>query len=367
MPFDPASLLKPIDRLGYQRLGRHDLCCEYRQTHRPAVTIDPDQDLIFTMRHLMVVTKLIRHEVIEHPTGIDQSGPSPEGVRTKMLPRAGQRRIVWFGPCAHLAEDTAQRSSVRQTAGVTDLPPGRDVVFDDDLRARLSTNLSQHQVRLHDLDGRRHAAVGIVVLDSDATAHGEDSADIDRIAELEGIPGADPGSAFTGKVDGTAGGASILLTRRGANLSAHARQWALPGGRIDEGETPLQAAMREVQEEVGLDLDEAALLGRLDDYPTRSGYIISPFVFWAGHEAEPVANPDEVASIHRISLRELGRADSPRFVDIPESTKPVIQVPIGGDLIHAPTGAVIYQFRAVALDGGDIRVDEFEQPVFAWK
>ena len=47
--------------------------------------------------------------------------------------------------------------------------------------------------------------------------------------------------------------------------------------------------------------------------------------------------------------------------------RPVIQVPVGGDLIHAPTGAVLYQFRTVAFEGTTMRVDEYEQPVFAWK
>ena len=136
---------------------------------------------------------------------------------------------------------------------------------------------------------------------------------------------------------------------------------------MDSGETPLQAAMREASEEVGLDLTSDNLLGRLDDYPTRSGYVISPFVFWVDGDTEPVANPAEVASIHRISIRELTRSDSPRFVKIPESDRPVVQLPVGGDLIHAPTGAVLYQFRAVAFDGDDVRVDELEQPVFAWR
>ena len=95
--------------------------------------------------------------------------------------------------------------------------------------------------------------------------------------------------------------------------------------------------------------------------------MITPFVFWAGVDAEPVANPAEVASIHRIAITELLRPNSPRFVDIPESDRPVIQVPVGEDLIHAPTGAVMYQFRAVAYDGRDERVDGYEQPVFAWR
>ena len=125
--------------------------------------------------------------------------------------------------------------------------------------------------------------------------------------------------------------------------------------------------MREAQEEVGLHLTTDDLLGQLDDYPTRSGYVISPFVFWLSSDLELVANPSEVASVHRISIRELTRPDSPRFVKIPESERPVVQLPIGGDLIHAPTGAVMYQFRAVAYDGDDVRVDELEQPVFAWR
>jgi len=241
-----------------------------------------------------------------------------------------------------------------------------DVDFDAAMRARIANNLANHEVREHPLDGRRHAAVALVLLDSDAELHGHDETEIERIRDLAGIPGADTDS-LTGRVDGTAGGAALLLTRRGANLSAHARQWAFPGGRIDDGETPLEAAMREMHEEVGLQLDESHLLGRLDDYPTRSGYVMTPFVFWVDDDSDLQANPAEVASVHRISFDELSRTDSPRFVDIPESDRPVVQVPIGGDLIHAPTGAIIYQFRAVGLEGTATRVDELEQPVFAWK
>jgi len=244
--------------------------------------------------------------------------------------------------------------------------PAADVPFDAALRARVADNLSAHEVRTHPLDGRRHAAIAVVLIDSHAEEHGADPTEIDRVRDLDGIPGVDAGT-LTGRVDGTAGGAAMLLTRRGGSLSTHARQWAFPGGRLDDGESPLEAALREMHEEVDLQLGEADLLGRLDDYPTRSGYVISPFVFWAAAPNEPVANPGEVASIHRIRLPELQRADSPRFVQIPESDRPVVQVPVGGDLIHAPTGAIMYQFRAVGLEGRSIRVDELEQPVFAWR
>ena len=239
-----------------------------------------------------------------------------------------------------------------------------DIGFDRLLRWKLTANLTGRSHRDHPLDGRRHAAVGIVVIDSDAELHGDDPVQGERLELIANVPGVHLDDV-TGRVDGTAGGAAIIMTRRGSRLSSHTNQWALPGGRVDHGETPLEAAIREIDEEIGLQVAEGDLLGRLDDYPTRSGYVISPFVFWAPDHAAPEPNPDEVASIHRIAIRELRR--EPRFVTIPESDRPVIQVPIGGDLIHAPTGAIIHQFRVVAFDGADLRVDGFEQPVFAWK
>ncbi len=246
-----------------------------------------------------------------------------------------------------------------------------DVIYDSVLRARMVRHLESFEVREHAPEGRKRAAVCLIVLDSDNAVHGDDShgrqfTAAERLDMLDYVPGITAADLITGDVQGTAGGASVLLTRRGARLNEHAGQWALPGGRIDAGETALEAAVREAEEEVGLTLDADSLIGRLDDYPTRSGYVISPFVFWGG-EAEPLANPDEGASIHRISIRELARPDSPRFVAIPESRRPVIQLPIGGDLVHAPTGALLYQFRAVAYEGEHIRVDGYEQPVFAWK
>jgi len=247
-----------------------------------------------------------------------------------------------------------------------------DVTFDSLLRRRLVSNLQNHRRREHLKEGLTQASVCVIVLDSDASLHGNDpllegETAFDRKQMLADIPGVSASEELTGTVEGTAGGASILLTRRTSKLKDHPGQWALPGGRVDPGESPLEAAMREAHEEVGLRLTPDDLLGQLDDYPTRSGYVISPFVFWLGGCLEPIANPSEVASIHRISIRELTRSDSPRFIKIPESERPVIQLPIGGDLIHAPTGAVIYQFRAVAYDGDDVRVDELEQPVFAWR
>src|ERR1700738_2903403 len=159
---------------------------------------------------------------------------------------------------------------------------------------------------------------------------------------------------------------ALLLTRRAAGLRAHRGQWALPGGRCDAGETPAVAALRELHEELGLELGPSDVLGLLDDYATRSGYLITPVVVWAGTGAAVSPTPGEVASVHRIALDDIKQPDAFDFIAIPESTRRVIRFRHAGQFIHAPTAALIYQFREV-LGGRDTRVAELEQPVFAWK
>ncbi len=158
----------------------------------------------------------------------------------------------------------------------------------------------------------------------------------------------------------------FVITRRAPKLRAHSGQWALPGGRAEPGEAPESAALRELAEEVGLDLGAESVLGRLDDYPTRSGYRITPVVVWAGDVESFDPDPEEVAAVYRVPLCELDRPDVPRLRSIPESNRPVISIPLLGTHIHAPTAAILYQLREVAVWGRDTRVAEFEQPVFAW-
>jgi 8-oxo-dGTP pyrophosphatase MutT (NUDIX family) len=161
------------------------------------------------------------------------------------------------------------------------------------------------------------------------------------------------------------GGSAFLLTRRAAGLRGHAGQWALPGGRTDGDETPGETARRELGEELGLTLGPETELGLLDDYASRSGYLITPVVLWAGPSPDLAPNPGEVAELHRVELTHLDV--EPRFLTIPESDAPVIQLPLFGRYVHAPTGAILHQFGELVLQHRVTRVAHLEQPVFAWR
>lgn len=158
----------------------------------------------------------------------------------------------------------------------------------------------------------------------------------------------------------------LLLTRRSARLRSHAAQWALPGGRCDAGETPVDAALRELDEELGLRISADDALATLDDYPTRSGYVVTPVVVWGGRIKEIKPNPDEVQSVHRVPMTQLSDDSRVEFLSIPESDRPVIRLRVWDSTIHAPTAAFLYQFRELVA-GRITRVAHLEQPVFAWR
>lgn len=208
-----------------------------------------------------------------------------------------------------------------------------DFAFDDTLRASIVDRLRRFDVRRSaDPGSLRHAAVAVAVVEAE-----------------------------------TPGEAAFLLTKRTPKLRAHGGQWALPGGRVDPGETIEQTALRELHEELGVLASTDDVLGTLDDYPTRSGYLIAPVVVWLRGIAELKPNPGEVAAAYRIRCAELFREGSPEIVPIPESDRPIIRLPLPVATVNAPTAAVLYQFKEVALAGRDTRVDQYEQPVFAWR
>lgn len=222
-------------------------------------------------------------------------------------------------------------------------PPG--LPRDDALHQQLAQRLAAWTELSLELSGHRSAAVALTVVDE---GHG---------ANLDGMPLLAQWSTH----------AALLLTRRPLTMRQHAGQWALPGGRVDDGETLEQAALRELDEEVGLRLPPTAVLGRLDAYISRSGYAITPVVVWAGAARQLQPNPDEVASVHRISLAEFLRPDAPILEPVAGSPHPVLKMPVGGQWIAAPTAAMIYQFCEVCLRGRATRVAHFEQPQFAWR
>lgn len=219
------------------------------------------------------------------------------------------------------------------------------MLCNETLRERISANLQAFDVHTAIGSGIRRAAVAITVTDEGLGA------------DLPGID--DP--------DEWSGNAALLLTRRSSKLRNHPGQWAFPGGRLDEGETLIEAALREMREEIYVDVPEDAVLGVLDDFVTRSGFAMTPVIVWGGANLQARPNPDEVASIHRIPLREFFRDDAPILEEAETSEHPLLRMPVGTDWIAAPTAALIYQFREVCLAGRHTRVSHYEQPEFAWR
>ena len=217
------------------------------------------------------------------------------------------------------------------------------MVLDTTLREQVRDRLAAFAVRRLEVGTQRAAAVALALVEEGGGA------------AVPGIPAPEAWST----------GAALLLTRRAAGLSSHGGQWALPGGRIDAGETPRQAALRELHEEVGLQLGPDAVLGTLDDYASRSGYVITPVIVWAGKADALRPNPDEVASVHRIPVGEFLRPDAPLLDPSEDAGREILRMPVGTTWIAAPTAAILYQFAQVCIAGRALRVAHYDQPLFA--
>ena len=213
------------------------------------------------------------------------------------------------------------------------------------LYERVRANLRGFEVRSLAREGLKQAAVALTVVDV-ADEQGVYDIRIDDFPRDDG---------------------ALILTRRSLKLKNHAGQWALPGGSVDGGEEPEDTALRELAEEVGLKLPRENVIGRLDDFATRSQFVVTPVVVWAGPGVDLTPNPAEVQSIHRIPVGEFLREDAPLLEDTVDSERPILCMPVGESFIAAPTAAFLYQFREVAILGKHTRVAHYDQPFFAWK
>ena len=144
-----------------------------------------------------------------------------------------------------------------------------------------------------DLDAlRRHFATAPL---PEASVYGDDGA-------REENPELLPASVLVPIVE-RAGGLQLLLTQRATHLKLHSGQVSFPGGRADEGDTgPEATALREAQEEIGLDPARVELLGRLPEYRTGTGYCITPVVGVLNPPFELRPDPNEVTEIFEVAL-----------------------------------------------------------------
>ena len=204
--------------------------------------------------------------------------------------------------------------------------------FTEAWRAELAAKLAAFEPRRLPLQGRRPAAVALAI-----------------------VP------------DGE-GAAAVILTLRSKGLRRHGGQFALPGGRLDPGETAAAACLRELGEEVDLWVDPSRILGALDDFITRSGFRITPLVVW-GDDSALSPSPDEVVKIYRVPVSELGLPEAlirTRIVPL-QGALPALDLKSVGTYIFCPTAAILHQFAELAVHGRHTPVADFPQPSFAWR
>lgn len=209
-----------------------------------------------------------------------------------------------------------------------------EFMFGEALRSQMTQNMNRFERQVIDQADLRLAAVAIVVVKAEADDQ-----------------------------------ACFLLTLRPVRMNRHSNQYALPGGRLDADETAEQAALRELSEELGVELDPEHVIGALDDYATRSGFRITPIVMWGGACETLKPDPGEVEAAYRIPLADINAEQVPRLIPSDEGEHPVLCAHLDtlGHTVYAPTAAIFYQFREVAMRGQSTRVAHFDQPAFAWK
>lgn len=195
----------------------------------------------------------------------------------------------------------------------------------DDLRRRIEGHLAGFDRIALDVGDRRRAAVAVVVAP-------------------------------------TADGPAFLLTRRALHMRRGAGNYALPGGNVDPDEDPIDAALRETQEELGVILTRAAVLGLLDDFVTLGGHVVTPVVMLSEQPVTLTPNPEEVHDAWLVPLTDLDHPRAPRREAHPDGGPSVLRMFARGSWINPPTAAWLYQFREVCLHGRPCRTDAIGQP-----
>jgi 8-oxo-dGTP pyrophosphatase MutT (NUDIX family) len=157
--------------------------------------------------------------------------------------------------------------------------------------------------------------------------------------------------------------AHVLLLKR-VPRGLNPGQWALPGGKADGEEDVVETALRELEEETGLRAAPTDVLGLLDDFVTVSGYVITPVIVAPPGDQRPIRRPTEIASLHPIPVARLLAPGVPRWRKTATGGR-LLQMPLRHDMVvHAPTGAILWQFAEVGLRGASRRVADVLQPDF---
>jgi 8-oxo-dGTP pyrophosphatase MutT (NUDIX family) len=147
-------------------------------------------------------------------------------------------------------------------------------------------------------------------------------------------------------------GLAVLFTERAAHLKDHAGQISFPGGRIALAEPPVQAALREAYEEIGLQPAAVQVLGELDVHLTGTGFAVRPVVGVVTGPFEPRPDPDEVAAVFEVPLEFLldPANVATREIDRLDTRFRTFEITYGGHRIWGATAAMLMTFRDAISD-----------------